>query len=762
MAQMPLHFRLPVRRSSHLLERYIAWSLLWPTLRFAGLLLVVMLMERGLRLLQEFSALGLPARYLGPLLLRLIPYYAQQALPFGLVMAVLLVLSRMGRNREWEAMAAAGVSPVRIAWVMTLLAFAIAAATLLISGFLEPLGRHDYRRLRAAAVNEARIGTIQPGAIYDQIPGIMVTALSKRDGQLEHVFIKLAGKGRAPLLITARSARLSLAEAPGTLRFELEHGELLFAGNRQVRFGKVQLYQPIALEPTRWLRGRDARELTLLELARRPAENASAQQRYLAELYGKIARALGLLALPWLALPLLAGSRGERRWLAIAAILFLVVAYYHGVNLSRNLAANGEIELGQAAAATALLPFVASLVIWRLGSGVRQHAARMPTLKWPRWSVSGPGRSHLRRARLAHSPAQILTRYLTGQLLRMTMAVLAGLVLLLQVVDLLERGEALVNAGQGLSGFGYYAWLHLPATLLQAGPLAMLGGAVLALALLRSGNELVAVHALGISAMDILRRLLVVPLCLGLVLVGVSETWSPKAQTAFSAWWDQINPADPMPDGPQRRWFRIGADLVEASVSPADPAQLYDVNIYRLDRQRSALGSWVRADQASWNSGQWTLYRTQRWDGGTRLQGVLSASARWETKLTPNRLARFLAAPVPLTGHDAWLARRMLGPGARADTLYDTRIFMIFSLIIAPLLMLLLATTLVVVPRQEVALTVCLFQAAAAGLAYLVLDGWLQVLGQTGALTPSAAVISAPLLFGFLAAEIILRSEIKV
>lgn len=762
MAQMPFHIRLSVRRSSHLLDRYIMRSLLWPTLRFAGLLLVVMLMERGLRLLQEMSALGLPARHLGPLLLRLIPYYAQQALPFGFVLAVILVLSRMGRNREWEAMAAAGVSPVRIALVMMLLAFAIAAATLLISGFLEPLGRHDYRRLRAAAVNEARIGAIQPGAIYDQIPGVMVTAVRKQDGMLEQVFLKLAQRSSAPLLVTARSARLSVTNAPGAVNFELQHGELLIAGTRQVRFAKVHLYQPIELEQTRWLRGRDARELTVLELARRPAESAQAQRRNLAELYGKIARALGLLALPWLALPLLAGSRGERRWLAIATILFLVVAYYHGVNLSRNLAASGELVLGQVAAATALLPLVASLAIWRIGSAVRPHAARRLTLKLPRWPVSEARCPRFRRTPPVQLPAQLLTRYLAGRLTRMTVAVLAGLVLLLQVVDLLERGETLVNAGQGLAGFCYYAWLRLPATLIQAGPLAMLGGGVLALALLRSGNELVAVQSLGISAIDILRRLLIVPLCLGLLLVLVSETWSPKAQVAFSEWWAQISPADPLPDEAERRWFRIGADLVETSVSQANPARLHDVRIYQVDWPHSSLGYWIRADAADWNRGEWTLHRVSRWDEGTGLQGGLLASARWQTTLTPTRLARFLAAPVPLTGHDAWLARRTLAPGARADRLYDARIYMTASLMIAPLLMLLLATTLVVVPRQEVALTVCLFQAATAGLAYLLLDGWLQVLGQTEALAPAAAVIIAPLLFGVLAMEIILRSAIKV
>ncbi|MBK6802804.1 MAG: LptF/LptG family permease [Novosphingobium sp.] len=748
--------------SGHLLERYVARALLWPTVQLAGVLVGVMLLERGLRLLQEISALGIPARYMGPLLIRLVPYYAQQALPFGFVVAVALVLARMGRNREWEAMAGAGVSPARIARIMTLTAAAVAAATLLISGFLEPLGRHSYRRLHASAVNEARIGAIQPGAIYDQIPGVMLTATGKRNGRLEGVFLRIADGPKGEILATAQSARIAVTDQPGALHFVLEGGEMLIAGVRSVRFGQVVLHQPLELEQTSWQRGRDARELTLIELVTRPAANAEARRRQAAELYGKIARAIGLLALPWLALPLLAGSRGERRWLAIGTILFLVVAYYHAVNLSRNLAASSGISLGEAAWLTSLLPVIAGAAMWRLGSGVRQHAPVTLPFRLPRLRLPKPGLGRLGRAVAPSATTHLLTFYLTRRLGTMTLAVLAGLVLLLQVVDLLERGEALVSAGQGLSGFLRYAWLRLPATILQAAPLAMLGGGVLAFALLRSGNELVAIHAQGVSAGEVLLRSLAVPLCFGLALVGVSEAWSPRAQVAFSAWWNQVSPAAAAPatDGP--RWFRIGADLVQAEPVDAGATHLRDVRIYRFGGQAKGISEWIHAGEAAWDGGKWTLRRVERWLGADGLRPVQADAAVWETILRPGPLARFMAAPIPLTGRDAWLARRDSTPIDRAETLYDVRVYMTASLAIAPLLMLMLAAALVVVPRQEVVLSVCLFEAATAGLAYLVLDGWLQVLGQWGGVPPELAVAGAPMLFGTLALEIILRSEARV
>lgn len=747
---------------SYLLERYIARSLLWPTLQFAGVLLAVMLMERGLRLLQEISALGIPAWYLGPLLIRLVPYYSQQALPFGFVVAVILVLSRMGRNREWEAMAAAGVPPSRIARIMTLTAFAVAAATLVISGFLEPLGRHGYRRLHAVAINEARIVAIQPGAIYDQIPGVMLTASGKRDGRLEGVFVRLEDGPQGELLVTARSAGIRVVEDPPALQFMLEKGEMLIGGSRAVQFDQITLNQPMTLEQTHWRRGRDARELTLFELAVLPADDPAGQRRQLAELYGKIARAIGLLALPWITLPLLAGSRGERRWLAIGTILFLVVAYYHAVNLSRNLAASGEIALAQAAGFTLLLPVVAGALTWRLGSGVRQHSPVTLPFTLPRLQIDPTLLWRRRRATVPRARSHLLAGYLARKLAAMTMVVLVGLVLLLQVIDLLERGEALVGAGQGVSGFLRYAWLRLPATILQAGPLAMLGGGLLAFALLRSGNELVAIHAQGISAAGVLLRTSVVPICFGLLLVGVSEVWSPKAQVAYSSWWGQLNPATSTPVGQGRRWFRIGPDLVQVGAAGNTSAVLHDVRIYRVAADRQRLSEWINADEARWSGTDWTLRRVERWTAAGGPAPRTEDSTIWQTVLKPAPLARFLAAPVPITGRDAWLAARDSVPIDRADTVYDTRLYMTVSLAIVPMLMLFLATALVVVPRKEVVLGLCLFQAATAGLAYLVLDGWLQVLGQSGAVSPPLAVAAAPLLFGMLALELLLHSEASI
>ncbi len=762
MTRFPPRTDRSTRGRSHLLERYIARSLLWPTLQLAGVLLAIMLLERGLRLLQEISALGIPGRYLGPLLIRLVPYYAQQALPFGFVVAVILVLSRMGRNREWEAMASAGISPSRIARIMALTACVVAAATLVISGFIEPLGRHGYRRLHAVAVNEARLVAIRPGAIYDRIPGVMLTASGNRHGHLEGVFVRLENGPQGPLLVSAHSAAIRVAQDPPTLQFVLERGEMLIGGVRAVQFDRITLNHPMMLEQTRWKRGRDVRELTLLELIDLPPGDPAGQRRQLAELYGKVARAMGLLALPWIALPLLAGSRGERRWMAVATIAFLVVAYYHSVNLSRNLGASGEIALTRMAGVTALLPVLAGALVWRLGSGVRQHAPVTLPFTLPRLRFGAGPRWRHRWPSLPRGMPDLLTGYLVGKLAAMTLAVLAGLVLILQVIDLLERGETLVAAGEGLAGFLRYAWLRLPATVFQAGPLAMLGGGLLAFALLRSSNELVAIHGQGISAAGVLLRVSIVPICFGLLLVGVSEVWSPRAQVAYTAWWGKLDPATSAPTGQSRRWFRIGPDLVEVGAAEKSSTVLRDVRIYQVAADRQKLREWVHADEARWNGAGWTLHRAERWNpaGGPALQ--VEQSSSWQTKLKPAPLARFLAAPVPLTGRDAWLAARDSVPIDRADTVYDTRLYMTVSLAIVPMLMLFLATALVVVPRKEVVLGQCLFQAATAGLAYLVLDGWLQVLGQSGSVPPPLAVAAAPLLFGTFALELILNSETNI
>jgi lipopolysaccharide export system permease protein len=97
-------------------------------------------------------------------------------------------------------------------------------------------------------------------------------------------------------------------------------------------------------------RGGDERELTLIELWRQAHSGHSALpvETLKGELYGRLARAFGLMLLPLLAVPLgLAAKRSGRAPGAIVGGL-LLLAFHHLIQLGQGLAETGRVPAGLA------------------------------------------------------------------------------------------------------------------------------------------------------------------------------------------------------------------------------------------------------------------------------------------------------------------------------------------------------------------------------------------------------------------------------
>jgi LPS export ABC transporter permease LptG len=741
----------------NLLDRYIARTLFIPVAAIAAALGLLMLLERALVLLAEMTALGMYARFFLPLMLRLVPYYLMQAIPAAFVAALILVIGRMATDQEWVTMAAAGVSPRRMVRPMVLIGLLLAAVTLGVSGWLEPVGRYGYRSMHVFAVSESRLRSLHSTAIYAPTRNAMLTADAIGGDRLHGVFLWLADDEGGELVATAPSGRVSTRERPSSLDFELNDGVLLTADNREVGFGALRGTQPLTSAASPRARGRDARELTLSELlARDPASlGRRARNERSAEIYGRIARSFSIVVLPWIVLPLLLTSRARRRWPAVAIIIMLVVAFYHGVNFTRNLAASGGVDVWRAAVLTAVLPVLAAMTIWRFGGGQRAFSP----LQWLSNLQLFSRRSVEQHVARPVGPRHGLSNYLAWRLFAMTATVLASLVLLLQLVDLFERGEILVRSGTGLQGFAYYAWCRLPATLLQAMPISMLCGALLTWGRMRVTSELVAIQAAGISTFGILRRSLAVPLLMGMAMIAIAEFWVPVSQVAFSQWWEKLAPVEHDVAAGERRWFRMGDEIVSAAMADPRGDELAAPRIYRRDAD-GRLEERISAARAVWTGAEWRLQDAVSWRLTTAGTGPRPlAGFVWRTPLQPSQVRQFFAAPVPLSGRDAWAAQNAQVPVDRAHALYQTRILMTFTIAAAPLVMLLLTIALVVAPRREKRLAWGLFQCLACGLSFLVANGYCEVMGQAGDLEPWLAVLIAPLLFAGLGIELMLRAE---
>ncbi|MEO6340726.1 MAG: LptF/LptG family permease [Caulobacteraceae bacterium] len=336
---------------------------------------------------------------------------------------------------------------------------------------------------------------------------------------------------------------------------------------------------------------------------------------------------------------------------------------------------------------------------------------------------------------------------------------IAAVVLLaiLQILDLLDITTQVLNRGLGLQGLGHYALLRLPALFRQIAPLSVLIGVVFAFLQLARDNAVVAMRAAGISLYQL--ALMGVPIA-GAVAVAdlvVIQTASSQAQLTLDTWWNATAPPGDRAEAKVRP-FRVGADVVLARQSGLDGRRLDDVRIYERNgdgelTRRIVASSAVYTDHA-WRLHQPTFTRLGKLD-------VVSTSAgqmMWTNSLRPVDVQALFAPNRPLT---TGAARRALagGPAERPAAFYLTQLNRLFAEPLGALVMLLLAMPAAFVDFRAGSGIRLTSIGLGGGLVYLVCDGLMTALAETGALPSVVGAWFAPVLFLAAAATTVLYLE---
>ncbi|MEL7481016.1 MAG: LptF/LptG family permease, partial [Pseudomonadota bacterium] len=225
----------------------------------------VFLLERLLKVFEVVSASGEAAAPAARMLFDLVPYALSLALPVGLFLAVLLTVDRLSRSGELAAMSGAGISLAAVLVPMLQVAGGLSVLTLLNDGYLQPLGRYDYR----ATIHRLEQTTFEAAFQEGKFAGIGSRVFWTEDrgsgDRLGQVFI-LEGDQReeASRLTTAPAGRISEGVSVNETRLTLFGGEgvIISPDNEIVErlqfdradwfvSGEVLSYRP---------RGEDARE----------------------------------------------------------------------------------------------------------------------------------------------------------------------------------------------------------------------------------------------------------------------------------------------------------------------------------------------------------------------------------------------------------------------------------------------------------------------------------------------------------------------
>ncbi len=333
------------------IDRYVMLRIGKLFVLIAFLLLLILSLERLLRLVDEVTAYGAPLGRALELLVYLQPHYLGLSIPAAFFLAVMLTIRRFQEQSEMVMFHAAGRSLMRMLWPIAVMATGLAILVFALVAYAQPYSRYAYR----AAYHDLRENKanlkLRPG-VFQKIGKNIVVRIEAIESEqplvMHGMFVFATDRAKRRTLIAAKDA----STVPGqTTIFPLilRHGTITRewpgGGVRMVRFDEYSWNPEIAQPKAYGLRGDDSRELTIGELwgsgSPHPDFSDTPAERR-AEFHHRWVKVMSLPFLGLLAMGLgLMGDNRSGRAYGIGIGLCLLVLYEKLLGFGEALVADG-------------------------------------------------------------------------------------------------------------------------------------------------------------------------------------------------------------------------------------------------------------------------------------------------------------------------------------------------------------------------------------------------------------------------------------
>lgn len=314
----------------------------------------VLLMERLLRIFEVVATSNNPGTDATTMVINLIPYYLGIAVPMALLLGTIMTIDRLSRSSELTAALGAGVSLFHMTKPFMWIAAFLAIITIFIEGYMQPVGRYNYRKVVNHVKQQSFAAALREGTF---------TAVGDRTF---FAGTDLAGAAIGPIFIyekvidqqqqvgfritTASEGKLIIREETNSPVLQLSSGKGFQVENYKDLSGQLGFESSaiagVANEVTFRSRGDDEREMTSVELFKnrtgqlKPGVDKNINN---ATLHLRLAKALLLLLLPFIAVPFgLNYGRNPSSAGIFIGVVFLV-GLQKALEFGQDLGAKGKI-----------------------------------------------------------------------------------------------------------------------------------------------------------------------------------------------------------------------------------------------------------------------------------------------------------------------------------------------------------------------------------------------------------------------------------
>jgi LPS export ABC transporter permease LptF/LPS export ABC transporter permease LptG len=563
-----------------------------------------------------------------------LPVAFTYTIPMGVLVGILIGLSRLAADSEITAMRASGIGVWTFLRVISLFAVAAWLLALCNAVYMAPASQAALGRLEDRLKSSQVSFEVQPRVFYEGFPKLVLYVQDVKTAQgaaiWKGVFIADISTPASPRITLARQGIL-VSEGPQTLHLHLTNGSThetdpVSADHYQIStFEQTDLPIQIPQTDSKDQEPAPAAELPTWDLPDQAAHAKKyARPWFLIEFHRRFALPTSCLVLALVGIPLGLSSKKGGKSAGFVLTILLVFAYYLVTLIGVSLARQGRVT-------PALGAWLANIVFFLCGAFLLWRAERRPfelaSLRG-RWSFLNTSlvergkrlirldrredafqRAVSRRRVLSASFPMILDDYVLRDFLLYLTLIVASFLMLLQVFTLFELlGDILRNRISPLV-VGQYLLNVAPFFLYNVTHLSILLAVLITLGLMQRSNEITAIKATGISIYRVIVPVLMVSVVLAAGLFFFDQFYLPHANKRQDALRNQIKgkPAQTYLN-PDRKWiFGEHSSIYYYQLFDSDRNQFGNLSVFQFDPTTFQLTDRIYADQAHWEE------RLQRW-----------------------------------------------------------------------------------------------------------------------------------------------------
>ena len=611
-----------------ILDRYAAQELGPPFAISVVVLTFFLVIDRVYQLTDLVITKQVPFRLVLSLLLYLLPPLLSLTLPVALLLAVLVACGRMTGDREVAALAASGVSPLRLLRPFLVVGLGVTALSAWLTLAVNP-GASGAFQQKLFEVLQARAATgIQEGTFSGAFGQIVfyVEEVSPSQVALTGVLVSDERNPQLSRIIVAREGRLLSddKERRLTLRFiDGSINETDVAAPQRFRYTAFGLYDmnltlraPGAASAQEVKPEKEMPLGQLIASARALKDDRTKAAVFWVELHKRFAQPVAALVFVLVGFPL--GIRSHRGgWaVALSSSFAIMIAYYILSTSLEDPALGGRLPAALAIWLPNALFGLGGIVLLRgVTRGVSTRwmelfwslVARLPRLRWTR--PQRPATKRLARFRGPRASTFIIDRYIVRQyLLFLGVGLLVGGVFSL-VVDLLQSLDRFLRSKPPWAYIAQHFLYLLPRELYKGLPLIVLVATVLLFLSLTRQRELDALKAAGISLYRACAPVLTLAFLISVAALVFQETALPEI-TARAEEVDRVKIRGFPPRHLQRQgqmWYR-SSDRRFLQIGLLDPvAQSLDSLVVLDLTPDFRLADRLDVSRAQWTPDSWQM-----------------------------------------------------------------------------------------------------------------------------------------------------------